>query len=655
MKKLLIANRGEIAVRVMASAKARGLETVAVYTDADANAPHRHQANEAVRIGEGPAGTSYLSIERMLEAAAQTGADTVHPGYGFLSERADFARAVTAAGLTFVGPPAAAIDAMGNKAAAKRLMLKAGVPCIPGYEGAAQDDASLLAAAEGIGFPLMVKAAAGGGGRGMRLVQKPIELSSALSLARSEAKNAFGSDELILERAILRPRHVEVQVFADHSGTIIHLGERDCSVQRRHQKVVEEAPCPIMTSALRRAMGEAAVQAARAVGYVGAGTVEFLLDDTGAFYFLEMNTRLQVEHPVTELITGLDLVALQLDVAEGKPLPLAQDDVQLQGHAIEVRLYAEDPSNDFLPSAGKIAVWRPGDEATVRIDSGIVAGQSISPFYDPMIAKVIAHGSDREHARRRLIEGLSRTALFGPANNRDFLLRVLEDPGFAAGEATTAFLDEVWQGSFADPPPEPELLALAVVMLIDRQAQEAATQLDFMSEELLGWHSGGLGRSRHRLLLSGEIVLVELEQASRHEWTAACLGHRIAISERDCVYRIDGVAQNVRYFNADQDYIWLCVGARSFALQRYWSTSARQDASDPESVTAPMHGLLQSVLVNVGDQVEVGQCLAVFEAMKMQHQIISGAKGIVKAIGFEPSTQVTAGSQLFEIEITENP
>lgn len=653
MKKLLIANRGEIALRIMRSAKSKGLETVAVYTDADADAPHRHFADEAVRIGEGPAGESYLSIERLLEAALQTGADAVHPGYGFLSERAEFCRAVAAAGLSFVGPSADAIDAMGNKAAAKRLMIAAGVPCIPGYEGAAQDDPSLITAGQDIGFPLMVKAAAGGGGRGMRLVHRAEDFADALALARSEAQNAFGSAELILERAILRPRHVEVQVFADQQGSTIHLGERDCSVQRRHQKVVEEAPCPVMTPALRTAMGEAAVQAAQAVDYVGAGTVEFLLDDSGDFYFLEMNTRLQVEHPVTELVTGLDLVALQLDVAQGLPLPLAQDEVALNGHAIEVRLYAEDPGNDFLPAAGTINVWRPSDAAGVRTDAGIVQGQSVSPFYDPMVAKVIAHGANREQARQRLIEGLGDTAMFGPANNRDFLLRVLDDPTFAAGEATTALLDEVWQGDFADPPPAPASLALATVMLADKRARETAGQAAFLSDELLGWHSGGVGRSRHRLLIGDEVALVELTQSGAGEWTASCLDQCFEITVRDNVYRLNGTVQDVRYFNHDPDHIWLCLGNRSFSLQQFWSTSTKQGEDDPSTIAAPMHGLLQSVFVSVGDRVAAGQCLAVLEAMKMQHQILAQADGKVEAVGFAPGTQVAAGSQLFALEIPQ--
>ncbi len=391
---VLVANRGEIALRVMRSARQLGFRTIAVYSEPDADAPHVRLADEAVLIGAAPAGESYLNAEKILAAARSTGAQAIHPGYGFLSENAAFARACEEAGLVFIGPGPEAIETMGNKAAAKRLMLEAGVPCIPGYQSHEQPDAALIAAAREIGFPLMVKAVAGGGGRGMRLVAAMEELPAALASARSEAENAFGSGELILERAVLRPRHVEIQVFGDQQGNVIHLGERDCSVQRRHQKVVEESPCPVMTTELREAMGQAAVNAARSIDYVGAGTVEFLLDADNNFYFLEMNTRLQVEHPVTEMVTGQDLVALQFHVARGCELPLSQADVVLSGHAIEVRLYAEDTGNDFLPATGTAQVWRPPSGEGVRVDHGLRQGQDISPFYDPLIAKIIACGDE---------------------------------------------------------------------------------------------------------------------------------------------------------------------------------------------------------------------------------------------------------------------
>ena len=439
---ILIANRGEIACRVIRTAKELGYRTIAVYSEADAGAPHVQLADASVCIGPGPVGESYLLAENILAAAASSGAEAIHPGYGFLSENADFAEAVESAGLVFIGPSREAIEVMGNKAESKRRMIEAGVPCVPGYEGLDQSDKTLLAEGKKIDLPLMVKAAAGGGGRGMRLVQDYKALSKAIKLARAEAESAFGSGELILEKAIIQPRHVEIQVFADTLGNTIHLGERDCSVQRRHQKVVEEAPCPIMTPELREQMGQSAIDAAKSVNYRGAGTVEFLLDASGAFYFLEMNTRLQVEHPVTELVTGLDLVELQINVAQGRPLGLTQDDIVLQGAAMEVRLYTEDPSQDFLPASGPVDLWQPATGVGVRIDDGICTGQAISPFYDPMVAKIIGYGDDRETARTRLIAALKETVLFGTANNKDFLIQCLEKQRFIEGAATTAFIAE---------------------------------------------------------------------------------------------------------------------------------------------------------------------------------------------------------------------
>ena len=652
MKTLLVANRGEIALRILRTAKARGLETVAVYTDADAEAPHRHFADRAINIGAGLAGESYLSIETILDAARQSGADAVHPGYGFLSERADFAAAVEAAGLTFIGPPAAAIEAMGNKAAAKRVMQAARVPCIPGYEGDDQSEARFIDAAADLGFPVMVKAAAGGGGRGMRLVHAPADLPDALALARDEARNAFGNDALILERAVLRPRHVEVQVFADTQGQTLHLGERDCSVQRRHQKVVEEAPCPVLTPELRARMGAAAVKAARAVDYVGAGTVEFLLDDSGEFYFLEMNTRLQVEHPVTELITGLDLVALQLDVAEGAPLPLTQDELRLEGHAIEVRLYAEDPANDFLPSAGRVEVWREGSGTGLRIDSGILQGQSISPFYDPMVAKVMAHGPDRETARERLIDGLRDTALFGPANNRDFLLAILSDPAFAAGEATTAFLDETVLDPHVGAAPTPAELALAAVLDIDRSAQATTARHAYVSDELLGWSSAGPARSHHGFVVQEQSLWVQVEShADGRRVAFSDDGTSVTITEDACQYRLDGMVQDIRFFLANDDLLWLCLGDRSLRLPRFRASSSLDATADPGTILAPMHGLVQSVLVKPGERVREGQTLAVLEAMKMQHQIPARAEGRIRTVKAAAAQQVEAGALLFEVEI----
>ena len=488
--KILIANRGEIACRIIRTAKALGYRTVAVFSDADAGALHVRQADEAVRIGAPPARDSYLNVAALLAAAKVAGADAVHPGYGFLSENAAFAEACAGAGLIFVGPPPAAIHAMGNKARAKKLMAAAGIPCVPGYEGADQSDATMLAEGRRVGFPLMVKAAAGGGGRGMRLVTSPDELANALTRARSEAASAFGSGELILERAITEGRHIEFQIFADRHGNVVHLGERDCSVQRRHQKVIEETPSPAVSADLRTTMGEAAVAAARAIDYVGAGTVEFLLDRSGKFYFLEMNTRLQVEHPVTEAVTGLDLVAWQLRVAAGENLPLEQHHIQRNGHAIEARLYAEDPHSNFLPQSGTLIAWRPASGEGVRIDHGLASGAGVSPFYDPMLAKVIAHGASREEARRRLIVALENTVALGLVTNRSFLIAVLRHPAFAAGEATTDFIDRYFAaGSDAMRGAEPDnrTLALAALLLFEARSRATAS----VSAVARNWSSTG--------------------------------------------------------------------------------------------------------------------------------------------------------------------
>ncbi|MBP6770871.1 MAG: acetyl-CoA carboxylase biotin carboxylase subunit, partial [Reyranella sp.] len=438
-RKILIANRGEIALRIIRTARAMGYRTVAVFSSADENARHVREADQAVHIGDVLPAQSYLNIAAIIEAAAISGADAVHPGYGFLAENAGFARACRAAGLVFIGPSPEAIAAMGNKAGAKQLMSEAGIPCIPGYQGADQSEATLQAAADAIGYPVMIKATAGGGGRGMRLVAGAGEFLPALRSARSEAQGAFGNAEVIVERAIIEPRHIEIQILADRHGQAIHLGERDCSVQRRHQKVVEEAPSPAVGAALRERMGAAAVAAVKAIGYEGAGTVEFLLDASGEFHFMEMNTRLQVEHPVTEAITGLDLVELQLRIASGEPLPLTQDDVRLNGHAIEVRLCAEDVARGFMPQSGTMTLWEmPG---RIRVDDALESGGEISPYYDSMIAKLIGHGASREEARRKLLAALEDTAALGVRTNQKFLASCLEHPVFAAGEASTAFID----------------------------------------------------------------------------------------------------------------------------------------------------------------------------------------------------------------------
>jgi geranyl-CoA carboxylase alpha subunit len=600
---VLVANRGEIAWRVMRTAKAMGYRTVAVYSDADKDAPHVAFADSAVRLGPPPVGESYLSIDRILEAAHTSGADAIHPGYGFLSENAEFAATCEKAGLVFIGPPPTAIAAMGNKAAAKRRMIEAGVPCVPGYQGADQSDGNLEKEARKIGLPVMVKAAAGGGGRGMRLVTQDIELLEAIRTARTEAESAFGSGELILEKAVVDARHVEIQVFADAHGNVIHLGERDCSVQRRHQKVIEEAPSPAVNRDLRESMGAAAVAAARTIGYRGAGTVEFLLGADGAFYFLEMNTRLQVEHPVTEAITGLDLVEWQLRVARGEPLPITQEQVRLQGHAIEVRLYAEDAYAGFLPQTGRIDVWRPATGPGVRIDHGMKEGLAISPFYDPMIAKVIAAGATREEARLRLIKALRDTVVLGPTTNRHFLIKLLEHSEFAAGKATTAFLGK---HSFT----APELTDLHWKTAAGLLWQQSAARYP---ANLRGWRNSNPEPTPFRLAVGETERTLELGEA-----TNPSVPH--VIDGNDIVVDFDGFT--VRF----QD--------------RTYMPPASAAAGSDGRLRAPMDGRIVAIKVAAGDKVVRGQTLVVLEAMKIQHQLKATLDACVESIAVQEGQQV---------------
>jgi geranyl-CoA carboxylase alpha subunit len=656
--KILIANRGEIACRIVRTAKALGYRTVAVFSDADAGALHVHQADEAIRIGAPPAHDSYLNIAALLAAAKLAGADAAHPGYGFLSENAAFAEACAGAGLVFIGPPEGAIHAMGNKAWAKKLMAAAGIPCVPGYEGADQSDAAMLAEGQRVGFPLMVKAAAGGGGRGMRLVASPDELANALTRARSEAASAFGSDELILERAITEARHIEFQIFADRHGNVIHLGERDCSVQRRHQKVIEETPSPAVSADLRTTMGEAAVAAARAIDYVGAGTVEFLLDRSGKFYFLEMNTRLQVEHPVTEAVTGLDLVAWQLRVAAGEKLPLEQHQMRRDGHAIEARLYAEDPHSNFLPQSGTLIAWRPASGEGVRIDHGLTSGAGVSPFYDPMLAKVIAHGASREEARRRLIAALEDTVALGLVTNRSFLIAVLRHPAFAAGEATTDFIDRYFAaGSDAMRGAEPDnrTLALAAVLLFEARSRATAN----VSAVAQNWSSTGVATWPLRLTVGDAHHAVSITAVSSDDYAVA-LGREVievSIAERgDGFVRFTalGLQQTAR-FAAAEGMLHLDVGGSVFAFRETTletGGSARRDGSS--RLLAPMNGAIVSVLAKPGDPVAKGQRVVVLEAMKMQHEISAERAGIIDKILVKPGDQVATRQLLVELKPEEN-
>ncbi len=597
--KILIANRGEIAVRVHDTAWDMGYRTVAIHSDADKDAYHVRECSEAVRV------ESYLDVASILDAARKTGAGAVHPGYGFLSENAAFAEACEKAGLVFIGPPPAAIAAMGNKAAAKRRMIEAGVPCVPGYQGGDQSDAGLARQALKIGLPVMVKAAAGGGGRGMRLVQREGDLAEAIRTARSEAESAFGSGELILEKAVVDARHVEIQVFADSHGNVIHLGERDCSVQRRHQKVVEEAPSPAVDADLRARMGAAAVAAARAIGYRGAGTVEFLLGVDGAFYFLEMNTRLQVEHPVTEEITGLDLVEWQLRVARGETLPLTQEQVRFTGHAIEVRLYAEDAYADFLPQTGKVYEWKPGFGTGVRVDYGVVRGSTITPFYDPMIAKVIAHGATREEARQRLVRALRETVVLGPTTNRHFLIGVLEHPEFAAGNATTAFLGK---HTFAAPEITDRHWRLAASLLWRQSAVRYPAALR-------GWRNSNPQATPIRLAAGAIERAIEVDAASIEGVTPP---HHI--DGNDILVDLDGLT--VRF--TDKTY----------------APPASAAAGGDGKLRAPMDGRIVAIKVAAGGKVVKGQTLIVLEAMKIQHQLKAALDAEIESIAVREGQQV---------------
>ena len=657
---ILIANRGEIACRVIRTAKKMGYRTVAVYSDADAGAPHVQLADDAVRIGPGPVGESYLVPELILQAAASSGAESIHPGYGFLSENAAFAEAVESAGLVFIGPTREAIDVMGNKAESKRRMIEAGVPCVPGYEGHDQSDAVLLAEGLKIDLPLMVKAAAGGGGRGMRLVHKQADLANAIKLARAEAEGAFGSGELILEKAIIKPRHVEIQVFADTMGNTIHLGERDCSVQRRHQKVVEEAPCPVMTPELREKMGQSAIDAAKSVNYRGAGTVEFLLDDSGFFYFLEMNTRLQVEHPVTELITGLDLVALQIKVAQGEPLGLSQDDINLEGHAIEVRLYTEDPSQDFLPASGPVDLWAPASGVGVRVDSGISTGQAISPFYDPMVAKVIGYGPTREAARLRLIGALKETVLFGTPNNKDFLIQCLEKQSFIDGAATTAFIAEefsdaeleIQPASFTD-----SAVAATLELCLENKGHFQKSLL--VSSQLQNWTIASAMVSRkqyqfdetiHDLSISPVNSSADTYQVSDSVAEQAAEVQVLSIQANSAVVLLDGVKLVAQFMWLKRGQLHCSIQGRgAFFKDLIILDGAIDEAIGGGRVIAPMHGLLLEVLVKSGDEVVKGQTLAILEAMKMHYEIKAEIDGIVEEVSAVAGKQVAADDVLIEI------
>jgi geranyl-CoA carboxylase alpha subunit len=650
---ILIANRGEIACRIIRTARAMGYRTTAVFSDADADARHVALADQAVRIGPPDVRASYLNIDAILAAAKKAGANAVHPGYGFLSENEGFAAACEKAGLVFIGPPPAAIEAMGNKAAAKRRMVEAEVPTVPGYQGRDQSDARLAEEAERIGFPLMVKAAAGGGGRGMRVVASMADFARAVAGARSEAKNAFGSDELILERAVIGGRHVEIQVFADAHGNVIHLGERDCSAQRRHQKVIEEAPSPAVDPHLRARMGEAAVAAAKAIGYRGAGTVEFLLDANGHFYFLEMNTRLQVEHPVTEMITGFDLVEWQLRIAAGENLPITQEELHLDGHAIEARLYAEDPFRNFLPQSGDILHWAPVEREGVRTDHGLKPRATISPYYDPMIAKVIAHGRTREEARRRLIAALQDTVVLGIQTNRRFLIDLVSHPVFVEGGTTTTFIQEAFgpkSPQMKRPAPSAEALAIAAIL---HQRRQASTMP--LNGGVRAWRSTGVTTQPLRLTIREEHHLVEVTPASATHFEVTVGEERLTlnvveVTEHRLTYEIDGLRRKVAYAFRDAELVMEWDGVSLVVAETLMAPRSAAEGDGDAELRAPMNGKIVSVLAKPGDKVAKGQRVIVLEAMKIEHEITAGRAGTVSAIHVKPGDQVPTRHLLASLE-----
>jgi 3-methylcrotonyl-CoA carboxylase alpha subunit len=664
-KKILIANRGEIACRVAATARRMGIRTVAVYSDADAHAKHVLACDEAVPVGGNAPKDSYLRWERILDAARQTGAQAIHPGYGFLSENEDFARACTDAGLVFIGPPTSAIAAMGLKAESKRLMEAAGVPLVPGYHGADQDPALLAREAGRIGYPVLIKASAGGGGKGMRIVERAEDFAAALQSCQREATNSFGNDAVLVEKYVQRPRHIEIQVFGDTQGNVIHLFERDCSVQRRHQKVLEESPAPGMTEDLRHRMGAAATAAAKAVGYVGAGTVEFIVEQPGGygapeqmrFYFMEMNTRLQVEHPVTEAITGLDLVEWQLRVASGEPLPLRQDELSIHGHAIEARICAENPDNDFLPATGRLSVYRKPQAASftigpVRIDDGVREGDSITPYYDSMIAKLIVRGETREQALGRLDAALAEVRIAGVQTNVQFLRRVIATPSFSKGQLDTALIERERPSLFHQDPLGVELTAAAVAA--QRVVAERATETADPFSRTDGFRSHGVASRRIDLEYQGQPVVAKLRYLD--DGLMLKVGEAdprslslVALADGRIDLRYGSVREVVQVFELGEHlHVFGTRGATQIAAMDVLSR-AGETGTEGGRLTAPMPGKVVSIAVKSGDKVQKGQALAVMEAMKMEHTIAAPADGVVAEVLYAPGDQVTEGAELLRL------
>ncbi len=669
-KKILIANRGEIACRVAATARRLGVRTVAVYSDADADARHVQACDEAVHVGGSAPRDSYLQWQRILQAALDTGAQAVHPGYGFLSENEDFARACAAAGLVFIGPPAEAIAAMGSKSAAKALMEKAGVPLVPGYHGANNEPAFLAEQAGLIGYPVLIKASAGGGGKGMRRVDRAEDFAAALASCQREAQASFGNSHVLVERYVLRPRHIEIQVFGDTQGNVIHLHERDCSVQRRHQKVLEESPAPGLSAARRAELGAAAVAAAKAVGYVGAGTVEFVAEelDDGDIraYFMEMNTRLQVEHPVTEAVTGLDLVEWQLRVAAGQPLPLRQDQVPLRGHAIEARICAENPDAGFLPATGPLGVMRwpahvafSRDEVLPRVDTGFAEGDAVSPYYDSMIAKLIVWGADRAQALARLDAALRDTHIVGPHNNVAFLRRVVASTAFATADLDTALIERERPALFEAAPLPAELAAAGVMAL--RLAAEAAMEGSDPWSRRDGWRLHGGASRRLNLAVHGEARILKVERLHNGgtvlQWEAADVPAQVPPRWSFSARALGGALFDVQLGAARHRLAVYAEGERyavfaqqgSALVAEYDPIAHAGEGAAEGRLTAPMPGKVVSFLVAAGAQVQRGQPLAVMEAMKMEHTLSAPRDGVVEALLYAVGDAVAEGGELLRL------
>ena len=665
--KILIANRGEIACRVAATARRMGVKTVAVYSEADVDARHVALCDESVPVGPAAAKESYLRADKIIAAALATGAQAIHPGYGFLSENAAFAQACADAGIAFIGPPASAIEAMGSKSAAKTLMEKAGVPLVPGYHGDEQDPDFLQVQADRIGYPVLLKASAGGGGKGMRIVEQSADFKAALASCKREAISSFGDDKVLLEKYLTRPRHIEIQVFADTHGNCVYLFERDCSVQRRHQKVLEEAPAPGMTAERRQAMGEAAVAAARAVGYVGAGTVEFIANQDGSFYFMEMNTRLQVEHPVTEMITGQDLVEWQLRVASGEALPLRQDELAIHGHALEARIYAENPDNNFLPSIGKLRHLRmpeavtfalgdnPAHPAPVRIDSGVRAGDAISPFYDPMIAKLIVWGRDREEALAQMASALTHYQVVGLTTNIAFLKRLVESPSFAGADLDTGLIERNQDVLF--PPPKPatfDELALAAVALVSTETRHANPAGSDPWSGTAGWRMNVPLRRRFHFIDREEALDVALSYPGSgwllEQGASSSHASLVRHEGNDYAIRLDGrLVRGTVVIDGEDVHVF--AGERHVPL-RYIDPLLHAGEAEDEAgrLTAPMPGKIVAILVKKNDTVVKGAPLLIMEAMKMEHTIAAPRDGVVEELLYATGDQVEEGVQLLSFQ-----